>query len=160
MMTPKVRQTMTDWLDDFKYTIENASQRLLSISNQESSIPRAKDKWSPKEIIGHLIDSAANNHQRFVRAQFADDLIFQGYDQEQWVRAQAYIREPWVQLVELWRLYNLHLLHVISVIPVETLTKPRLRHNLQQIAGKPLTKRMLRRLNISCVITWLTCKII
>lgn len=50
----------------------------------------AEGQWSPKQIIGHLIDSAANNHQRFVRAQFTDDLVFPGYEQEAWVEVQHY----------------------------------------------------------------------
>jgi len=64
--------------------------RLLEIPEQQSAIARSEDKWSPKEIIGHLIDSASNNHQRFVRAQFTDELIFAGYEQEGWVRVQDY----------------------------------------------------------------------
>ncbi len=127
---------MQDVLDDFRKTIETDATRLLSISEQESEIPRAAEKWSPKEIIGHLIDSAANNHQRFVRAQFSDDMVFQGYEQEKWVRAQGYAEEPWQQLVQLWKYYNLHLLHVMSLTPETERTKARVKHNLDQIAWK------------------------
>ena len=61
----------------------------LSSRHPKSQTPRAQDKWSPREIVGHLIDSAANNHQRFVRAQFTDDLVFSGYQQAEWVGVQA-----------------------------------------------------------------------
>ena len=131
---------MQDLLDDFRKTIETETNRLLSISNQDSAIPRVEGKWSPKEIIGHLIDSAANNHQRFVRAQFTDDLVFPGYEQEQWVRIQSYQREDWEQLVRLWKHYNLHLVHMMSSVSEESLRKLRSKHNLHQIAWKPVAE--------------------
>jgi DinB family protein len=124
-----------EFLDDFRETIELASSRLLVISEADSGIPRSEGKWSPKEIIGHLIDSAANNHQRFVRAQFTDELVFAGYEQEQWVQAQHYQDEPWNALVQLWQFYNRHLLHVITLAPIETRTKLRHKHNLHKIAS-------------------------
>jgi hypothetical protein len=131
---------MQRFLDDFRETIESAEKRLLTISEQQSQISRTEGKWSPKEIIGHLIDSAANNHQRFVLAQFNDELSFSGYEQEHWVRVQGYNQESWQQLVQLWKHYNLHLLHVMSVVPEKTRTKSRSTHNLDQIAWKTIAK--------------------
>src|ERR687889_278605 len=80
---------MQDVLDDFVRTVEEAAARLLSLTEGEARVPLAEGKWSAKEVIGHLIDSASNNHQRFVRAQLKEDLVFEGYAQEEWVRAQA-----------------------------------------------------------------------
>src|SRR5467141_156237 len=94
------KNDMDEFLNAFRQTIELGTARLLEIPEQQSAIPRSEDKWSPKEIIGHLIDSAANNHQRFVRAQFSDELVFQGYEQADWVRVQRYIDEPWHQLIQ------------------------------------------------------------
>jgi hypothetical protein len=125
---------MQDFLDDFRRTIEDAAARLLVIPDELSQISSAEGKWSPKEIIGHLIDSAANNHLRFVRAQLSDDLVFSGYEQEKWVRVQGYNQEPWPQLVQLWKHYNLHLLHLMSLVPEQARTKLRTTHNLDQIA--------------------------
>jgi len=127
---------MKELLDDFQQTIESASVKLLRIPEDLSAIPREKGKWSPKQIIGHLIDSAANNHRRFVTAQFSDDLVFPGYDQEGWVSVQRYNEEPWLQLVQLWKTYNLHLLHFISFMPEAALTKLRTKHSLNQIAWR------------------------
>ena len=104
-------------LDDFRRTIEEASARLLSMTEDESRAPLEEGKWSAKETIGHLIDSASNNHQRFVRGQFRDDLVFDGYEQEEWIRAQSYNAEPWPLIVGLWRHYNLHLAHVMASAP-------------------------------------------
>jgi hypothetical protein len=134
------QQQMQSFLENFRTTIETAEKQLLAISEQQSQTPRAADKWSPKEIIGHLIDSATNNHHRFVQAQFHDELVFPGYRQEDWVRVQGYNQESWTQLVQLWKHYNLHLLHVMSLVPEQTRTKPRPTHTLDQIAWKTVAK--------------------
>jgi len=127
---------MEPWLEGFKQTIDSALPRLLRISEAQSEAPRAEEHWSSKQIVGHLIDSAANNHARFVLAQFKDDLVFPGYDQNKWVQAQRYESASWPQLVELWRAYNLHLLHVMSSAPKEKLNQVRTEHSLQTIAFK------------------------
>ena len=131
---------MEEFLNEFRQTIATATNQLLQISPAASQSPRAAGKWSPKEIIGHLIDSASNNHQRFVRAQFTEELVFAGYEQEGWVRVQDYQGEEWTDLVQLWRLYNQHLLHLMSLVPEETRMKLRYKHNLQQIASESLSE--------------------
>ncbi|HEU5131439.1 MAG TPA: hypothetical protein VFT26_05015, partial [Pyrinomonadaceae bacterium] len=67
-------------------------------------------------------------------AQFTDDLVFSGYEQEQWVSSQNYRNEPWSEVIQLWSSYNLHLLHVALAIPEDVRTKARTRHTLDQIA--------------------------
>lgn len=131
---------MEEVLKDFGRTIEEAAARLQLITEEESQRPRAEGKWSAKEIIGHLIDSASNNHQRFVRAQFQEDLVFAGYQQEEWVRAQQYNRESWHLLIQLWKSYNLHLLHVMSQIPEHVRKSPRIKHNLHRIAWEQVSE--------------------
>lgn len=128
-----------EFLNDFGETIETASTRLLEISDERSAVPRDEGKWSRKQIIGHLIDSAANNHSRFVRAQFSDDLVFPGYEQEAWVDSQHYQEKDWHELVQLWKLYNRHILHIMKVIPEETRMKLRSKHNLHVIASDKLS---------------------
>lgn len=134
------KNDMDGFLNRFRQTIEVAAGRLLEIPARQSEIPRSEGKWSPKEIIGHLIDSAANNQQRFVRAQFTDELIFAGYEQENWVRVQNYQGEDWTDLVQLWKLYNLHILHLVSLIPEETRLRLRSKHNLHQIASDAISE--------------------
>lgn len=121
------------FLAEFTSTLESASERLLEIPEAETETPLGGG-WCAKQILGHLIDSAANNHSRFVRAQLQEDLWFEGYDQEGWVRVQNYELESWAALVDLWTNYNLHILHLITGIPDEILTKPRARHTLDKIA--------------------------
>lgn len=127
---------MQDAADDLRQTVTDAAIRLHAISDEESAVRPAPGKWSPREIIGHLIDSASNNHQRFVRAQFVDHLTFDGYEQEDWVAAQKYQASSWPDLIELWRFYNLHLANVMANTPTEVFTKPRTEHNLHRIAWK------------------------
>ena len=97
--------------------VEAALPKLRSISEAEASRPRAPGKWSAKQVIGHLIDSASNNHQRFVRAQQGPELAFPPYAQEHWVGCQHYSDRPWDEIVSLWHAYNRHLAHVITHIP-------------------------------------------
>ena len=76
----------------------------------------ALNVWSKKEILGHLIDSAANNHQRFIRLQVDREVTLPGYDQDFWVKANGYQRASWSDVVTLWASYNLHLATVIENI--------------------------------------------
>ena len=130
---------MKDVLEEFVRTIEEASARMLSMTEAEASVPLADEKWSAKETLGHLIDSASNNHQRFVRAQLKADLVFQGYEQEEWVRVQAYQAEPWPLLVNLWKFYNLHLAHVCRHAPESERLRARREHNLHEIGFAPVS---------------------
>ena len=98
-------------------TIEAALPRLRSIAEPEAARPRAPGKWSPKQVIGHLIDSASNNHQRFIRAQQGTELVFPPYAQDHWVNCQHYAERQWDDVVSLWHAYNRHLAHVIRHIP-------------------------------------------
>ena len=127
---------MEPWLADFQQTIEAAHSRLSAITEAQSEKPRAEDHWSSKQILGHLIDSATNNHARFVLAQMKDDLIFPGYDQDGWVRTNHYQAAPWARLVELWRSYNLHLHHLMVHADKAKLNTPCTLHTLQEIAFK------------------------
>ena len=117
--------------------IVSSTERLLSASDDRASHLPAPGKWSAKQIIGHLIDSASNNHQRFVRAQFTDDLVFPGYEQERWVDVQDYANTDWRSLVTLWKEFNLHIARIIERTPRTIGTAPRARHNLHQLAMKP-----------------------
>jgi hypothetical protein len=118
--------------------IAAARPKLARLDDERAARPPAPGKWSPKEVLGHLIDSAANNHQRFVRARFQDDLVFPGYDQDAWIAAQRYSEARWSDLVELWSAYNLHLVRVLEALPAELASRPAARHNLDAIAfGKP-----------------------
>lgn len=104
---------------DLRRTIDAALPALQAISDADAARPRAPGKWSPKQVMGHLIDSASNNHQRFVRAQQGTELVSPAYAPDQWVDCQGYAERPWREITTLWHSYNQHLAHVIERIPAE-----------------------------------------
>jgi len=104
--------------------VEIAEPTLRNVSEAESNIPVLKGGWSRKQVIGHLIDSASNNHQRFVRAALQGSVEFPGYDQDGSVSVQDVQSARWPLLVALWANYNLYLSHVIAHIPTPKLEAP------------------------------------
>jgi len=102
---------------ELRRSIEAALPKLRKKSEAQATEPRAPGKWSPKQVIGHLIDSASNNHQRFVRAQQVSALSFPPYEQDMWVGVQHYNDRSWEEIVALWHAYNAHLAHVVGRIP-------------------------------------------
>ena len=124
--------------EDLRRTVEAAAARLAEFSEARADLARAPGKWSPKQVIGHLLDSACNNHRRFVLARNQKDLVFPGYDENAWAKAQAYEHAEWNDLLELWRLYNLHLARVIAETPSEIAREPRSPHSLDRIAWRTL----------------------
>jgi hypothetical protein len=127
---------MTHPYERLRAAVAEAFPHLSAISDSDAATPPAPGKWSPKQVIGHLIDSASNNHQRFVRANFVDDLIFLGYDQEKWVELGRYAEAPWESLLTLWREFNLQIARVMEATPDEVANAPRTRHNLHQLAWR------------------------
>jgi DinB superfamily len=99
--------------------IRTTFDRLSMMPDELAKKPLSPGKWSRKEVVGHLVDSAANNHQRFVRAALKDELRYPGYQQTGWVALQNYREEAWGDLLALWKAFNLHIAHVIESIPEE-----------------------------------------
>ncbi|HMJ83200.1 MAG TPA: DinB family protein [Vicinamibacterales bacterium] len=128
------------FIAEFRRTIDRAAERLGTFCDSEAGHPTAPGKWSKKEIVGHLIDSAANNHGRFVRAQLQEDLVFPGYDQDAWVRVQRYRDRPWSDLVALWRAYNRHIACVMESADPELVDRVRTSHNLDELAWKAVQR--------------------
>ncbi|HET7584496.1 MAG TPA: DinB family protein [Gemmatimonadaceae bacterium] len=121
---------------ELQRAIDDAGEELAQRADADTAHRPAPGKWSAREILGHLIDSAAVNHERFVRAQGDPDLVYPPYDQEAWVTLQGYHERSWASLYQLWRAYNLHLTEVVARIPEQELMRPRVRHNLDRIAWR------------------------
>ncbi len=141
--------------EKIRETVTAAKPRLLKISPENADKKLNPDTWSKKEILGHLIDSASNNHQRIVRG--AQDIArdFPTYHQNRWVEVQRYNEMNWLDLVDLFSQYNLHLSRVINFLPQKVLNNPcnigkenhvtlkfviedylrHLRHHIDQILG-------------------------
>ena len=115
---------MKEIAQEIRSIIDGVLDRLTTMSVDDVSHRETPNTWSKKEILGHLVDSAVNNHQRFVRACYNDAADFPIYRQIDWVRIQGYDKSEWNTLVELWAAYNRHLSHVIEQIPKESLNAP------------------------------------
>jgi len=102
-------------------TIARALPLLRQITDADASLKPAPGKWSPKKIIGHLIDSATNNQRKFIRCMEHDGAVVTGYEQDFWVAAQRYNEASWEDLLRLWEALNHHIAHIISGIPAATL---------------------------------------
>ena len=137
--------TATDYIRSLESVTRETAANLRALPEPIVAWQPKPGAWSIKEIIGHLIDSATNNHQRFVRAASQADLVFQGYAQDEWVRVQSYDSAPWNELVSLWESYNLHIARVMAAIPARVRELKHAQHNFHQIgfrdfkADEPVT---------------------
>lgn len=93
--------------------VQAARSWLLDLDDSAVRHRSQADGWSIAEVIGHLIDSACNNHQRFIRAQSEVELSFPKYEQRAWVERADYANADWKMLIELWYLYNVQLARII-----------------------------------------------
>lgn len=113
--------------------LRKAMPWLVTISEAEASVPERDGKWSAKEVIGHLTDSAVNNLGRIVRLQLEAGQSLPGYEQMAWVSLQHYAEREWAQVLALWFALNEHVAWTI-----EHVEKTRLA-NRGVVAGEPLT---------------------
>jgi hypothetical protein len=118
--------------------VSRATPVLLTFDEAATIRRPAPGKWSPREIIGHLIDSASNNHQRFVRMRDRADLVVESYEQDDWVAAQRYQEAPWTELVVLWMTFNRHLARLMAATPAAARDRVRRSHNLHLRAYRPV----------------------
>lgn len=119
-MTP-APQTLSQYL---RTTIETELPHLRALPEVRAAKPRAPGKWCPKEELGHLIDSASNNHQRFVRAALGPEFRGPSYKQDEWVRIHGYAGMPWESIVSFWYQYNVLLAELVARIPADRIEAP------------------------------------
>ena len=103
------------------YIVDAVEPILARIGEEQSMAPALPSGWSRKELLAHLIDSASNNHQRFVRAAQQDSLDFPDYDQAGNVVVQVPQQAPWPVLTALWASYNRYLIHIVAHLPDQKL---------------------------------------
>jgi hypothetical protein len=122
-MNPRIDE-LNKVADNIEQQVNSAVDRWRILSEQILTFRPSEDAWSVKEIIGHLVDSASNNHQRFVRLQLTDRLIFPDYGQDNihWVRIQNYQEQKWGELLSLWRYFNIQLAYIIRSVDPSCLT--------------------------------------
>lgn len=105
-----------------KNVVDAEFQRFETISEEEWAYKATPEKWSKKEIIGHLCDSAFTNIRRFVVTQYKENENIV-YDQNAWVKAQNYQNVPTSELINLWKSLNYQIVHVVENMPDEALQK-------------------------------------
>jgi hypothetical protein len=113
--------------------VRNAMPWLLTLSEAEASVPEREGKWSAKQVIGHLTDSAVNNLGRIVRLQIEAGQSLPGYEQMAWVSLQHYAEREWAQVLALWFALNEHMVWTIGNVERARLA------NTGVVAGEPLT---------------------
>jgi hypothetical protein len=108
--------------EKLRQTIDRELPYLRALTDEQSVIkPASEESWSPRQELGHLIDSAVNNHVRFVRAATEPELHGPGYAQNAWVDIHAYHEMPWTTIIAFWYEYNSFLASLIQRIPADKL---------------------------------------
>jgi hypothetical protein len=108
---------------DLDAAVSDALDLFRGVDEKRTEARPATGAWCAREILGHLVDSACNNHRRFVVGQDPPSVVFQGYDQDAWVERQRYADVPFRDIAALWAAYNRHLAHVIASTPPESLAR-------------------------------------
>jgi hypothetical protein len=101
---------------EIERVVEEWEPKLLALSEDVITKRRNHQNRTIKQLLGHLVDSASNNHQRMVRLQYNSELVFPDYtqDNDRWIAIQDYQHSDWVNLVALWKSFNLHIVHLIK----------------------------------------------
>ena len=106
-------------LDSYIGSLQN---RINKFSSQEMLRKPAPGKWSKKEILGHLIDSAINNLKRFTEIQFLPQpYSVIAYRQNELVIINDYQNLPLDHLLDLWQALNRQIVFVVKNIAAEKL---------------------------------------
>jgi DinB superfamily len=105
-------------------TVDRETAHLRRITEEKAGIKPSSRAWSQKEELGHLIDSATNNHVRFVQASLQPEYRGPGYQQDGWVALHGYNEMPWAEIVDLWQRYNHLLAALVGRIPEDALQTP------------------------------------
>lgn len=117
-----------------------AAQMLVKFDDNFLSSPLAPGKWSPIQILGHLTDSAYNNHRRFLMAADQDHLRFAGYNQEAWVIRNGYQQRETAEVIETFRAAQHHLAEMLFHLPEELLNRKTREHDFDKMAMRPVQK--------------------
>jgi hypothetical protein len=107
-----------------KEAVEREAAHLRRITEEDAGTRTSPRAWSKKEELGHLIDSATNNHVRFVRASVEPEFRGAGYEQNRWVEQHGYHEMPWSEIVDFWQRYNDLLSRLVRRIPEDRLQTP------------------------------------
>ena len=112
---------MTEVAQRFRADLDEVHQALISVPEVLADVPWREGGWTRKQIVGHLLDSASNNRQRFVRAASEGSYKGPKYAQDAWVAAHGYADQPWRLLLDWWETEHEILMAIVDRIPAERL---------------------------------------
>jgi hypothetical protein len=118
IFNPLNHKKMQTTIDTLQKIVANYSRRMTALSPATYAFKPNPEKWSKKEILGHLVDSAQNNIRRFIVAQYEDTPSI-GYAQDEWVRVSGYQDYDTADLVQLWILLNRHIVAILRQMSPE-----------------------------------------
>lgn len=110
---------------DLRAAIDEGVGLFQGVKEELTARRPAAGAWCAREVIGHLLDSACNNHRRFIINQDAARLIVDPYEQNEWVARQRYAQTQASALVQTWAAYNRHIARVIEAMPDDVLNRGR-----------------------------------
>ncbi len=126
--------------ETLKAIIDTAAPQLSAITDTDAAVRDTPDKWSKKQILGHLIDSAVNNHRRFNQFLNQEHLVFDGYDQNNEVKINDYQNRHLADIIALWRGMNQQIIQIIKSIPDQRFTQAYAQHNYHRLGMKAITE--------------------
>ena len=109
---------MKNTINELSKIASDFSSKIDKISEELFSAKPSPEKWSKKEVLGHLIDSASNNLRRFICGQYepSPKIVYQ---QDFWVMANNYQNVPKENVIQLWKLLNEQICEVLRSMPLE-----------------------------------------
>lgn len=133
--------TSTEIIAGLKNSLDDTTQFFSQVPTEKWDIRSKPGKWSRKEIVGHLCDSAMNNLRRFVVSQYESNNRIV-YQQDEWVRSQLYQDVPYTDVIMLWKLLNLQILRILENLPEDGWQKTCItdeQHTIMYLAGDYVT---------------------
>jgi DinB superfamily len=115
---------MTEVARKFRAGLDEVHRALKSLPEALTDVPWREGGWTRKQIVGHLLDSAGNNRQRFVRASIDGTYSGPTYAQDAWVAAHGYTEQEWATLMAWWKAEHDILMAVVDRIPEDRLETP------------------------------------
>ncbi len=136
-----------NFIHDLQLIVAAGLKGIGTISEEELKAKPNPSKWSKIEILGHLVDSAYNNHQRFLRGQSQDNLVFNGYNQDEWVKINNYQNRDKSLLLSFWVSVNVHLVNSLQDFDEKLFEKKHQNHNFHEICMNTIDQASLASLD-------------
>jgi hypothetical protein len=115
--------SMNDTVKELRALVEEYATKFNAINEADFSAKPLPTKWSKKEVIGHLIDSAQNNLRRFIVGQYESQPPKIVYDQDFWVQANGYQQMEKEEVIALWKLTNERICDILTNMPQQNYLK-------------------------------------